>query len=348
MLLAGDVGGTHIRLGRFRFGATGRLEPAGEIGNYRSLDFPDLATAAAEYLRGAAERLEAACFGIPGPVRENRATTPNLPWPELDGDAIGARLGLAAGRALLVNDLAAAAAGLDDLAPDQLLVLQEGSSGAEGNRALVSAGTGLGIALQTRVGERWATLATEGGHMDFAPRDEEEWALFGYLAERFGRDSGRDGGGHVSAERLVSGPGLVNLYEFLRDRRGLPPHPRVEQALADKGLGVADADPSAAIAQVSAAEDSPLCDRTLAMFCSIYGAVAGNVALVGGATGGVFLGGGVAPKLRQRLLEGDFLRSFGAKGRFAGYLERIPVRIVLDPHAGLVGAATLAAEAATK
>ncbi len=342
MLLAGDVGGTHIRLGRFRLGAAGRLEPAGEIRNYRSLDFPDLATAAVEYLGDSADRLAAACFGIPGPVRENKATTPNLPWPELDGDAIGARLGLAAGRALLVNDLAAAAAGLDDLAPDQLLVVQEGERRAEGNRALVSAGTGLGIALQTRVGERWATLATEGGHMDFAPRDEEEWALLGHLAERLGGDSG----GHVSAERLVSGPGLVNLYEFLRDRRGLPAHPLVERALADKASGLGDADPSAAIARVSAAEDSALCDRTLAMFCSIYGAVAGNVALVGGATGGVFLGGGVAPKLHLRLLEGDFLRSFRAKGRFAGYLGRIPVRIVLDPHAGLLGAAKLAAEAA--
>ncbi|MEP7011087.1 MAG: glucokinase [Acidobacteriota bacterium] len=343
MLLAGDVGGTHIRLGRFRLGAGGRLEAAGEMANYRSLDFPDLATAAVEFMAG--ERLDAACFGIPGPVRNNQATTPNLPWPELDGDAIGAQLGLAAGRALLMNDLAAAAAGLDDLGPHQLMVLQEGESGAagaHGNRALVSAGTGLGIALQTRTGDRWATLATEGGHMDFSPRDDEEWALLGYLSQRLAAESG----GHVSAERLVSGPGLVNLYEFLRDRRGLAPHLKVEQALADKAAGVANADPSAAIAQVSAAEDSPLCDRTLAMFCSIYGAVAGNVALVGGATGGVFLGGGVAPKVRDRLVEGEFLRSFRAKGRFAGYLSRIPVRIVLEPHAGLLGAAKLAAEAA--
>jgi glucokinase len=344
MLLAGDVGGTHIRLGRFRLGADGRLESASEIRNYRSLDFPDLATAAAEFV--GKERLAAACLGIPGPVRDNRAFTPNLPWPELDGDAIGARLGLPAGRALLVNDLAAAAAGLDDLAADQLLVLQEGESGAagaRGNRALVSAGTGLGIALQTEGGDRWVTLATEGGHMDFAPRDEEEWALLGYLAERLGGESA----GHVSAERLVSGPGLVNLYEFLRDRRGLAPHPRVEQALVDKAAGRTGLDPSAAIVEVSAAEESPLCDRTLAMFCSIYGAVAANVALVGGATGGVFLGGGVAPKVRDRLVEGDFLRSFRAKGRFAGYLARIPVRIVLEPHAGLLGAAKIAAEAAT-
>jgi len=343
MLLAGDVGGTHIRLGRFRLVADGRLESIGEIANFRSLDFPDLASAAAEF--AGEDRLAAACFGIPGPVRNNKATTPNLPWPELDGDVIGARLGLGPGRALLVNDLAAAAAGLDGLAPDQLLVLQEGESGAEGahgNRALVSAGTGLGIALQTRSGDRWATLATEGGHMDFAPRDEEEWSLLGYLSERLGGESG----GHVSAERLVSGPGLVNLYEFLRDRRGLAPHPQVEQALADKAAGSAGADPAAAIAEASAAQDSPLCDRTLAMFCSIYGAVAGNVALVGGAIGGVFLGGGVAPKVRDRLVEGEFLRSFRAKGRFAGYLSRVPVRIVLEPHAGLLGAAKLAAEAA--
>ncbi len=345
MLLAGDVGGTSLRLGRFRLGASGRLEPTGEIGKYKSRDFPDLAAAAVDFLGGSAEGLVAACFGIPGPVRQNQATTPNLPWPELDGDAIGARLGLAAGRALLVNDLAAAAAGLDDLAPDQLLVLQEGEAGAEGgtgNRALVSAGTGLGIALQTHAGGRWATLATEGGHMDFAPRDEEEWQLLAYLAERLQGESG----GHVSAERLVSGPGLVNLYEFLRDRRGLAPHPQVEQALADKAAGRAGADPSAAISEKSAAEESRVCDRALARFCSIYGAVAGNVALVGGATGGVFLGGGVAPKVRDRLVEGEFLRSFRAKGRFSAYLARIPVRIVLEPHAGLFGAAKLAAQAA--
>ncbi len=346
MLLAGDVGGTHIRLGRFRLGAAGRVEAVGEIGEYKSADFADLATAATEYLGEAtgtgSEGLEAACFGIPGPVRENKATTPNLPWSELDGDAIGARLGLAAGRSLLVNDLAAAAAGLDDLAADQLRVLQEGEGDTNGNRALVSAGTGLGIALQARVGDRWATLATEGGHMDFAPRDEEEWELRRFLSERLATESA----GHVSAERLVSGPGLVNLYEFLRDRRGLAPHPKVEQALADRAAGKPDADPAAAIAQVSAAEDSPLCDRTIATFCSIYGAVAGNVALVGGATGGVYLGGGVAPKLRDRLADGFFLRSFRAKGRFAGYLSRLPVRIVLEPHAGLLGAAKLAAEAA--
>lgn len=342
MLLAGDVGGTSLRLGRFRLGESGRLEPAGEIRNYRSRDFPDLAAAALDFLGASAEGLVAACFGIPGPVRENQATTPNLPWPELDGDAIGVRLGLASGRSLLVNDLSAAAAGLDDLAPDQFLVLQEGEGGGV-NRALVSAGTGLGIALQTRAAGRWATLATEGGHMDFAPRDEEERELFHYLGERLQAESG----GHVSVERLVSGPGLVNLYEFLRDRRGLAPHPRVEHALADRSAGAAGVDPAAAIAEGSAGEeDSPVCDRALAMFCSIYGAVAGNVALVGGATGGIFLGGGVAPKVRDRLIEGDFLRSFRAKGRFAGYLARIPVRIVLEPHAGLLGAAKLAAEVA--
>lgn len=340
MLLAGDVGGTHIRLGRFRRGSSGRLEAVGEIREYRSLDFPELAAAAVEFAAG--ERLDAACFGIPGPVRDNRATTPNLPWPELDGDAIGARLGLAAGRSLLVNDLAAAAAVLDDLGPDQLLVLQEGEGdGGAGNRALVSAGTGLGIALQSRVDGRWATLATEGGHMDFAPRDEDEWDLLGFLGQRLQEESD----GHVSAERLVSGPGLVNLYLFLRDRRGLAPHPGVEEALADRSAGKIGADPSAAIAE-AAAEGSPVCRRTLAMFCSIYGAVAGNVALVAGATAGVFLGGGVAPKVRDHLAAGDFLRSFRAKGRFSGYLSRVPVRIVLEPHAGLLGAAKLAAVAA--
>ena len=340
MLLAGDVGGTHIRLGRFRLGPAGRPEPVGEVRDLPSLDFPDLATAAEAFAGG--ERPDAACFGIPGPVRDNRATTPNLPWPELDGDSIGARLGLPPGRSLLVNDLAAAAAGLDGLGADQLFVLQEGEVvGGAGNRALVSAGTGLGIALQGRVDGRWATLATEGGHVDFAPRDEEEWELLRFLGERLREESG----GHVSAERLVSGPGLVNLYEFLRDRGGLAPHPAVEAALSQRIAGTAGSDPAAEIAE-GATEDSPVCRRALSMFCSIYGAVAGNVALVAGATAGVFLGGGVAPKVRDHLAAGDFLRSFRAKGRFSGYLSRIPVWIVLEPHAGLLGAAKLAAEAA--
>ncbi len=341
MFLAGDVGGTHIRLGRFCLGASGRLEAVGEIRDYRSLDFPDLGAAAAAYLGSDSEGLQAACFGIPGPVRNNRATTPNLPWPELDGDAIGERLGLASGRALLVNDLAAAAAGLEGLSADQLQQVQEGEPGARGNRALVSAGTGLGIALQTEVAGRWVTLATEGGHMDFAARDEEEWGLLCYLSERLEGDSG----GHVSIERLVSGPGLVNLYEFLRDRRGLAAHRPVEQALADRAAGVSGADPAAAIAIASAQGESALCDRALDSFCSIYGAVAGNVALAAGATGGIFLGGGVAPKVRHRLVAGGFLRSFLAKGRFASYLARVPVRIVLEPRTGLLGAAVLASAA---
>ncbi|HXU46998.1 MAG TPA: glucokinase [Thermoanaerobaculia bacterium] len=344
MILAGDVGGTHTRLGLFRSGVQGELEPAGPFAEFPSPGYPGLADVALEFLgaaRGQRGSIEAACFGIPGPVVLNRAKAPNLPWPELDGAEIAERLGLAPERAILVNDLAAAAAGLDRLGPGQLEELQAGvGASAQGSRALVSAGTGLGIALQGRAADGgWTTLPTEGGHVDFAPRDEEEWQLCRYVAVL--PPVAAKSAGHVSVERLVSGPGLANLYSFLRDARGLPAEPEVERALAEHAAGTPGADPSAAIAAAGAA-GHPTCDRALARFVSIYGAVAGNVALVAGATAGIYLGGGVAPKLRARLGDGTFLTAFRAKGRFAGYLERIPVRIVLEERAGLLGAAEIA------
>src|SRR6185295_108624 len=187
VILAGDVGGTQTRLGLFRSGVQGELEPAGPFSEFPSPGYPGLADVVLEFLgasRGQRGSIEAACFGIPGPVVLNRAKAPNLPWPELDGAEIAERLGLAPERAILVNDLAAAAAGLDRLGPGQLEELQAGvGASAQGSRALVSAGTGLGIALQGRAADGgWTTLPTEGGHVDFAPRDEEEWQLCRYVA----------------------------------------------------------------------------------------------------------------------------------------------------------------------
>jgi glucokinase len=247
----------------------------------------------------------------------------------VDGAAVAAESGLP--RVVLINDLVATAKGLPLLAAEEVAVLQEGSGQADGNRALLAAGTGLGMALVPRVGGGWEPVPSEGGHMDFAPRTEEEIGLLRYLRERFGR---------VSLERVVSGPGLFNIYQYLRDAGRLPETPRVREA-----LGRGD-DPARVIGEAAlteAADACPLCSRALAMFVAAYGATAGNLALLGTATGGVFLGGGISPKILPRLADGLFLQTFVAKGRFVPFLEKIPVRVILNDRAALLGAAWHAA-----
>jgi glucokinase len=210
-------------------------------------------------------------------------------------------------------------------------VLHPGDPDDTGNRALIAAGTGLGMALVPRVGGVHAPVASEGGHMDFAPRDDDETALFQTLRRRFG--------GHVSVERVVSGGGLLNVYEHLRDQGFAPPNPEVERALRDAD---AETDPSRTISEAGLARRCGICARALSMFVAAYGAAAGNLALVGTATGGVYLGGGIAPKILPALAEGAFLRAFFDKGRFRAYMEAIPVRVILDERTALFGAARLA------
>ena len=324
MILAGDVGGTKTNVGLFEVvDGVPRLQRAERT---RSLEHPGLGALVAGFLaRGPAVKIEGACFGVPGPVKGNRAITPNLAW-EIDGAQVAREAGLPG--VLLVNDLVATAEGIALLQEEETAVLQAGAPDPLGNRVLIAAGTGLGMSLLSRAGDTWVPVSSEGGHADFAPRNEEEIGLLRYLRERYGR---------VSTERVLSGPGLFNIYSYLRDVQHAPESPMVREALARGD------DPARVIGTSGlATQEEPRCDlcaRALAIFAAVYGAAAGNLALLGTATGGVWLGGGIAPKILPRLADGLFIQTFVAKGRFVPFLERVPVRVILNDRTAMLGAA---------
>ncbi|HLH37781.1 MAG TPA: glucokinase [Bryobacteraceae bacterium] len=315
MILAGDIGGTNTRLALFE-----GPEPL-NIQVFHSGSYPTLAAIAREYLAAHGQHVKAACFGIAGPVRNGAVEATNLPW-KIDGAQLAADLGLAEVR--LLNDLEANAHGIAALPDSDFAVLRDTPADRRGNRALISAGTGLGEAGLISVDGFYLPLASEGGHADFAPRNATEIALFEYLARRFG---------HVSYERILSGPGLVNVYNFFRDA-GAAQEP---SWLAQE---IAAGDPAAAIARN--ADRNELCRMALNLFVSVYGAEAGNIALRTLATGGVYIGGGIAPKILPKLREPEFLRAFDDKGRVARLLESIPVRVILNDKAALIGAGRVA------
>jgi glucokinase len=326
MFLAGDIGGTNSRLAFFeRDGA--RLRRVAET-TYPSRSHPGLAPILREFLARHPGKPEAVCFGIAGPVRQGRVVTPNLPW-EVDAAQLANEL--RCGSVVLLNDLQANAYGLLALGPDDFVVLNAGAADAAGNVALISAGTGLGEAGLFWDGDRHHPFASEGGHADFAPRSALEIELAQYLQGRFG---------HVSFERVLSGPGLHNLYEFLRQRSG------AADELPDlmKRLGTNHA--PAAISRAALEGHSALCGQALDLFVSLYGAEAGNLALKVLAAGGVFLGGGIAPKILPRLRQPAFLQAFVDKGRMRKLLEAIPVRVILNENTALLGAAHYAADKA--
>ncbi|HYN20137.1 MAG TPA: glucokinase [Thermoanaerobaculia bacterium] len=327
VVLAGDIGGTKSNLGLFE--VAGGMPRLLRGKTYRSAEHVSLDSLLQEFLGEDARDVRAACFGVPGLVIENRASVTNLPWT-LDGGALSSRVG--GHVVVLINDLVATAEGVPLLGPDELATLHPGGPEAagSGNLALIAAGTGLGMALLPRIGGGWVPVPSEGGHMDYAPRNGDEVGLLVHLQEAFG--------GHVSIERVVSGPGLFNIYQYLRDRVGLPESSQVRSALETED------DPARVIGEAALAETpDPLCSRAVDMFVSAYGAAAGNLALVGTATGGLYVGGGIAPKLLPRLEDGTFLRAFFDKGRFREFLETVPVRVVLNDRAALLGAAYHAA-----
>ncbi|HEX3556480.1 MAG TPA: glucokinase [Thermoanaerobaculia bacterium] len=329
-ILAGDVGGTKSNLGLFEVvDGEPRLRRSAQ---YHSPQFPGLGAVVEAFLAAGppvAGGLQAACFGIAGPVEDNRVSTPNLAWV-VDGAALAREARIP--EVALINDLVATAEGIPALAEDEVKILQEGAPKETGNRALIAPGTGLGMALIPRVGDRWVPVASEGGHVDFAPRTEEEIGLLRHLRESLG--------GRVSVERVLSGPGLYNVYQYLRDVVKLPESPQVRERLA------AGEDPATVIGESGLPEPDgrcALCSRALEVFIAIFGAVAGNLALLGTATGGLWLGGGIAPKHLRRLAGGRFLATFHDKGRFKPFLEKVPVRVILNDRAALLGAARHAA-----
>ena len=321
MILAGDIGGTKTHLALYEPGSPPR-RPLRET-TAASRDSASLEAILRGFLAGGDVAIARTVLGIAGPVVRNRVEATNLPWI-MDGAAIGAAIGCPA--VSLINDLEATAWGLGLLGAGDLEVLQAGDAVA-GNRALIAAGTGLGEAIVVRDGERWLPSASEGGHADFGARDALEDELSRWLRAKHGR---------VSYERVLSGPGLAELYRFMSESgRGTE--------APEMALRFAASDDPAALVTETALDGT--CERarlTLEKWIEIYGAEAGNLALKALALGGVFVGGGIAPRLLPVLRAGHFMRGFTAKGRLSPVLERIPVAIILDPQTALWGAAARA------
>jgi len=321
LILAGDIGGTSTRLAYFD-AAGGTLALLVEA-RFPSREAGSLEEVVDRFALEHGLAAERACFGIAGPIRDGRVRTPNLPW-SVAADELARILGIAAVQ--LINDLEANAYGIDLLEPEDLAILNPGVPDPDGTIAVVSAGTGLGEVVAYWDGIAHCPLPGEGGHADFAPRTELETELLLYLRAQHGR---------VSTERVVSGPGLRNIHRFLCDVR----HRTETAAVAGE---MRRGDPAAAITRAALAGESPLCREVLDLFVSLYGAEAGNVALRSLATGGVYLGGGIAPKIVERLKGPGFMLAFTAKGRLSPLLETIPVRVILNDRAALLGAARFA------
>ena len=318
-LLAGDVGGTKTILALFRAGSKSE-QPFLEK-TYANRDHDDLESIVSSFLTGMDGPIERACLAVAGPVTGPQVQLTNLPWV-IDAQRIGTRLGIE--RMLLINDLEGIARSIPHLSPLDLLTLHPGERDPHGPIAVIAPGTGLGEAYLTWDGERHEVHPSEGGHVDFAPTDDLQSDLLAYLREESGR---------VSVERVGSGSGIPNVYRFLRDRRGMEEPPELGAELA--GLE----DPTSLI--VSAAVDSKcaLCVETLRTFVSILGSEAGNLALKLLATGGIYLGGGLPPRILPFLQDERFLEVIRDKGHHEQLLERIPVHVILNPRAALLGAA---------
>lgn len=325
MILAGDIGGTHTRLAFFDV-SDRQLRPAA-LSVFPSREYRGLDEIVTAFVEDSKLRPDAACFGVAGPVRNGRVETPNLPWV-VEAKRLAEELNLR--EIALLNDLEANAWGIATLSAKDVVLLNPLTPDAVGNQAVIAAGTGLGEAGMYWDGERHHVFASEGGHADFAPRTELEIELLRYLAARYG---------HVSCERVVSGPGLVNIFYFLRDtHRGTEPEWLAEQIL--------QSDPAAAIAQAAMHGRCPLCEQALDIFISLYAAEAGNLALKLMATGGVYLGGGIAPKMLPKIADPLFMHSFVGKGRMQSLLETIPVKVIINDKTALLGAARCALAAA--
>jgi len=321
MILAGDVGGTKTNIAFFE-GATA-LQVVVEQ-TFPSHEHAGLADIVRQFVGHHQLRVQQAAFGIAGPVRNDRCEATNLPWI-VDAATLATELGIP--RVWVINDLEATANGIAALAPTDFVTLNTGAADATGNAAIIAAGTGLGEAGLYWDGRAHHPFATEGGHTTFGPSDALERELLDWLLRQFE---------HVSWERLVSGMGLVNIYHFLRDtHRGEEPAWLAEQMRAE--------DPAAAIARAAKSGTSPLCLQALDLFMALYGSEAGNLALKVMATGGLYIGGGIAPKDLDKLKDGTFMKHFVAKGRMQPLLEAMPVKVILNEKTALIGAARCAA-----
>jgi glucokinase len=322
MFLAGDIGGTKTVLALYRL-HEGELVCEHEA-SFPSRDHAQFNDIVDIFLGAHPPALHGASFGVAGPVVDRRCTTTNLPWV-LDERELEARFDCAV---RVLNDLEAAALGMLHLPAEQRVPLSNARHGKDGMKAVIAAGTGLGEALLFWDGTRYHAQPTEGGHCSFAPTSADEDALLDYMRNQLG--------GHVSVERVLSGPGLFNIWRFLRDSGH-----GIMDANALQAIELAD-DPSAEIAARAIAASDATCVHALELFSHIYGSEAANLALKSLAIGGVLIGGGIAPKILHFLQRGAFMDGFLNKGRFRGLLETIPVEVVLEPRAPLIGAAHMA------
>ena len=320
MILAGDVGGTKVDLALYDF-TNGKLNYARDK-IYRARDHSGLETIVKEFL--AADKVTAACFGVPGPVRDGRLRLTNLPWT-LDSRELSASLSIQ--HVFLINDLEANGYGVAELADGQIFTLNEGDTSQIGNRALLAAGTGLGECFLVWNGHRHTPYPSEGGHADYAPRNEDEIDLLRFLKQKYD--------GRISTERVVSGQGLTNIYEFLREVRGMDEPAKLAERMAVE-------DPNAVITELALTAKSEICVKALDMFVSAYGAEAGNLALKILSAGGLYVGGGIAPRILEKLKDGTFMKAFTDKGRLSQLLVNMPVRVILESRAALLGAAAYA------
>lgn len=347
MILAGDIGGTKTNLALYDWNIE-RTEPV-RLESFPSREYTSLEEILEEFLNAhptssapemsdtmepefadvggkstESVQIQAACFGIAGPVIENRSQTTNLPWT-VDGSSISKQFAIPLVR--LLNDLEATAYGVLLLRPDEIEVLNGGVPPAKRQAlALIAAGTGLGQAILYWDGSSYRPMPSEGGHTDFAPTNDNEIELLRYLRSQYL---------HVSYERLLSGPGLHAIYEYLRDTRKNEP-----TWLAEK---IKAGNPAAEIAEAGLKGQADIAKQALDIFASIYGAEAGNLALKALSLDGVYIGGGIAPKLITKLHDGMFMKAFTNKGRYKRMMTNIPVNVVMNPHTALIGAASVAA-----
>ncbi len=318
MILAGDIGGTKTRLAAFDLNQALLTPQFMEL--YPSRRYSSLQEIVSLFLKTYEIKVQASCFGFAGTVRQGQAVATNLPWILNVKDLVDE---LQTNNVWLINDLEANAFGIEVLPEEDFCTINAGNPDDHGNAGLISAGTGLGEGGLFFDGNRLQPFASEGGHCDFAPKDEEQFELLKYLQARYG---------HVSWERVLSGSGLFNIYMFLRDTgRGKEPDWLAAEIL--------EGDSAASISRAALAGTSELCDRALTMFISFYGTEAGNLALKLMATAGIYIGGGIAPKIVERMKLPLFMESFASKGRLQRVLRRIPVRIILNDKTALLGAA---------
>ena len=325
VVLAGDIGGTKTRLAVFEVAGT-TLKTAAEA-VYPSGDYPSFADIVRQFLTDHACGCDRACFGVAGPVRQGVCETTNLPWRLVAAD-LGRTLGIA--RVALLNDLEANAWGVRALDAGDFLELVTGKGHSVGNAAIIAAGTGLGEAGMYWDGTQHRPFATEGGHTDFSPGNELETALLRYLSKRYA---------HVSWERVVSGPGLVNIHAFLREHRRDETPPWLAESMHG-------GDPAAAISEAALRERDEICVEALDLFVHLYGVEAGNLALKMMAAGGVYVGGGIAPKIIDKFQGDGFMQGFLAKGRMRPLLEAMRVQVILNHRTALYGSAIFAASLA--